>query len=151
MKKTIVLLLLSILFTSFSVQAQTEEKTIDAETFGDLMCDCINQFMDDMHPEIKRMMRNMEVIGEEEAQERFVTYIEEHPEETAKILSDGEKLQKFEQSMSKLPGCQTLIEISKDKSFKEDKDLEKEIEDYLENKSKCVYAFIFYQIGSEKK
>ena len=151
MQKPIVLLLLSILLTSFSTQAQTEEKTIDAETFGNLMCDCINQFMDDMHPEIKRMMRNIEVIGEEEAQKRFTTYIEEHPEESEEIMSDAKILQNFDQSIADIDVCVELEKFTKKDSFKENEaELEKEVADFLENKSKCVYAYIFYSIGAKK-
>ena len=71
MKKSISLFFFGILFSAVSLQAQSNEIHADVEKFGDLMCDCINTLMDDMHPEIKRMVRNMETLGEEEAQKRF--------------------------------------------------------------------------------
>ncbi|WP_336128337.1 hypothetical protein [Mesoflavibacter sp. CH_XMU1422-2] len=150
MKKSIFLLLLSVLFISFSTKAQTDSSVSDAEKFGDLMCDCINTLMDDMHLEIKRMIINSEVLGSEEAQKRFATYIEEHPEESEKIMSDAKKLQNFDQSIADIEVCNELNEFTKKGNFKENEaELEKEVEDFLENKSKCVYAFIFYSMGKK--
>jgi len=148
MKKSILLPLLIFLFINFSMQAQTDSNVSDAEKFGNLMCDCINTLMDDMHPEIKRMMRNIEALGSEEAQKRFTTYIEEHPEESEEIMSDAKILQNFDQSIADIDVCVELEKFTKKDSFKENEaELEKEVADFLENKSKCVYAYIFYSIG----
>lgn len=154
MNKQLLFFILGLTFFSFSIHAQTPETTtkrvITAEEAGNVMCDCINDFMDDLHPQVKTLMKNIDLIGMEEAQTKFMNYIEENPDEAEKIMVDAVKMQSFDQSIAKIESCKTLNELVSDQSMQDNPNLEKELGDFLKTKSKCEYAYIFYKLGAKQ-
>ena len=142
-------------FALFSIPSQIKaqesptEEVLSAEVAGNVMCDCINAFLDDLHPQIKLLIRNIEANGIEDAQAKFATYIEEHPEESEQIMKDAQKMQNFEKTILQIDGCEEFNNLMSDKNIEEQPNFEEDMIDYLKSKTKCEYAYIFYKLGNK--
>lgn len=154
MKKTHLLLILCLAFIGLSGSAIAQEPATEKEYTDEekvnLLCDCVNLLMEDMHPEFRTMIRDMDSIGPDKAGEKFAKYIEENPDEVEKIKEDTKKLDNFDATMASIEGCENLNTILSNTMKTEDSITLEEIENQLNTRSGCEFAAIFFRMGKKQ-
>ncbi len=96
MKKTLYSFLLVALLSAFiyTPQAKAQNLDKDAKSAALEMCGCMNNFFNELHPQLIQLMNDMAELGEEEAQANFVSYLmSASPEEQAEIQEDVMRMQ----------------------------------------------------------
>ncbi len=101
MKKILFSLLSLLLWLQVGFAQDSTSPTVAKEAAEDI-CECINQFFDELHPQLVQLMLDMTEIGEEEAQANFMAYLGEAPEEEQKqIQADIAKMQNANEGIAK--------------------------------------------------
>ena len=127
-----------------------EEELTDLQKI-DLLCGCVNTLMDDMHPQFKTMIRDMEAIGQEEATAKFTQYLEDNPEEMEQIMKDTQKLDNFDGSMAEIEGCENLNAVLSNTMKNEGSMTLEELEAELKSRAECEFAAIFFSMGKKQE
>lgn len=144
---SLVLFLFFSINLSFNTMAQESSK-IDEK--ASLMCSCINKMLDDLHPQLKVFIKDIDANGQQKAQENLTQYIVDNPEEAESFMQSIQKFSDFENYISTIDGCDNLPE--KMKEGEEDIDeFESKLVSYFETNEQCSYAYIFYKMGTGKK
>lgn len=146
------LLCIGLQLISFAQAEDSSEKSassVDIEQAADKMCNCVNTFLDSLHPQMKIMIANMDQIGQEAAMEKFAQYIADHPDEVEQILADAEKMEHFDTSIINIEGCNEMLQAMNAVNESQN-NYGKVIKNYLATHAKCKFAYIFYKMGSEE-
>ena len=133
------------------VSALLTEDKIDEIELANNLCDCINMMMGELHPQIGIMIRDMDALGKEEANNNFAQYLEENPDEMEQIMQDVQMLEKFEETLSSIEQCEDLNSLLSNENMKKQEISKEKIEAHLESQSNCEYARIFYKLGKNNE
>ncbi len=96
MNKTIYSFSLVVLLSAFTFISPAKAQSLDddAQSAALEMCECMNNFFNELHPQLIQLMNDMIEVGEEEAQANFMEYlISASSEEQAQIQSDVMRMQ----------------------------------------------------------
>ena len=126
------------------------QESSKANEMGDLMCNCINKLMDDLHPQLKVFVEETDKMGMQKAQENLVKYISENPDEAESLQKSAQSMSDFENYILKFEGCEDMTNKI-DKAGANEEDFESKLVEYLRNNDTCNYAYIFYKMGTGKK
>ncbi|RZS93808.1 hypothetical protein [Aquimarina brevivitae] len=148
---TINLMLLGLPLLSMAQDGGENASLVDIEKGANTMCDCMNSFMDQLHPQLKVLVRDMDRMGQEKANQKFTEYIKNNPDQVDQIVQDAAMMKQFEQSIKKIEGCADLNTLLSDEIMQENPGAEEELVAFLRSKSKCEYAYIFYKMGTGKE
>jgi stalled ribosome rescue protein Dom34 len=153
LKKHLIYFITALAWINFSQSTLAQEPDSEAELSEeqkvDLLCGCVSTFMDDMHPQIQTMIRDMVAIGKEEAEQNFTEYLMEHPEEMEEILKDSKALENFDGSMANIEGCEDLNTILSDTKMEESSMTLEELEAEINSRDDCEFAAIFFRLGKQ--
>ena len=122
---------------------------VNPEEVTDLMCNCINSFMDKLHPQTQIMMKDIATIGEEEAKKKLMKYLEDNPDDLDRIMKDGAALENFEYMVEQEEGCENISKIIAEADKAEGSDTRARLEARLESNSACAFTNIFYKMGKQ--
>jgi len=132
---------------TLSSQAQ---KNNDIAKSGDLMCNCINEVLNDLHPQIKVFIEDVDKSGMQKAQENLITYITNHPEQAEDIQKSANKMTNLDSYILEVEGCKDL-ENELNKFEKNIDNFETKLLDYLKTSDHCKMTYLFYKIGISNK
>jgi hypothetical protein len=99
MKNVIITFLFITLWVSEGHAQSTNEVNINttAESISQELCECMNSMFNEFHPKLIVLLTEMMDLGEEKAQENFVTYLATATsEDTDKINEDIAKMENIE-------------------------------------------------------
>lgn len=101
MKKILFPFLSLLFFVQMGFSQNSTSPNVAKEAAEDI-CECINLFFDELHPQLVQLMLDMTEIGEEEAQANFVAYLSTASEEEQnQIQADIAKMQNAEEGIAK--------------------------------------------------
>lgn len=133
---------------SFAQAENDFEKDIAKAADG--LCECLNQLIGDLHPEVQNYVVNLQNKGKEDANKAFNQYLlTANDEAKLKIQQDGEKLSKLGEN-EKFNFCMKEFE-TKYKVYEARLDFLQKLESYLSKKEQCRLTYIFIKMGLAKK
>lgn len=106
------LTILLILFVSFSQAQSTEENNelTDAQIAAEKLCDCLNSFLNDLHPKLVTFIIENAQYGIEKAEENFFSFFETaSSEEILKIQEDSEILENIDLILDER--CENVVKM----------------------------------------
>ncbi len=143
-----ILLLIVLSFSVHQVDAQKKMKKAAKKAASD-MCDCFGGIMDelDLHPELIKMVYDMDQYGQEEAQNRLTqTLLTADQELVDRIVADTEKMQSIGGRLE--TDCNYIKE--KYTKYDSDPDFEKYLIESMSKLESCKLVYTFMKIGTSK-
>ncbi len=147
MKKILFSLASLTLFVQIGFSQNSTSSEVAKEAADDI-CECINLFFDELHPQLVQLMQDMVEIGEEEAQANFIAYFSKASlEEQNQIQTDILKMQDAEEGIARY--C-TEVKLRYENAEKAP-DFEDKMMAELENKTNCRLVWLILKQTQQSK
>lgn len=150
MKSLLLSFAILLIATSNSGLFAQSTKNKQVEKIGSLFCECIDKFMDDLHPQLKKFVLEIDEFGQEFAEQQLGLFVEQNPSEAEAIMASANRMADFENSIAELKGCEKMNQLSNEAEA-ENLNFQIEMEEYFRTSNKCEMAYIFYKLGSEEE
>lgn len=145
---------LTLIIISIHALAQTQGAKLenqidkDATELAQKLCGCIEEIIKEYHPTLRDLMKDMVEKGETEAQQKFTQkLLAMNADEQAKIMTDIERMQKFEDEMGEKCGTNLEIEYAQ---YNNNPEFETKMMDALKNLSECGFTYQMMLLGQKK-
>lgn len=152
MKRTLLFLCLVFLVLNLNAQnsgsSSKSKLSVDkvAKQAATEMCDCVNEFMSELHPIIRAYVVDISIMGQENATRQFMKYVKEAtPVVQEQVKKDAQRMQNFDEEM-KGAGCDAFDD--KYQEYNGNKEFESKVLYYL-NTAKCIFSYTFLNIGTK--